>query len=191
MEEIISKYAQLCRQPSDINEHLPTLKHIASQCQHITEMGVREVVSTIAFLAAKPKKLVCYDIHKHPNVDSAIELAQKNGISMEFHEADVLKVKIKRTDLLFIDTLHIYSQLKKELKLHAKQVSKCIVLHDTTTYATLPEPADWQTPAIMKNYKKQDKGIWPAVQEFLDANKKWSILHRFENNNGLTVLAKA
>lgn len=190
MEEIISKYAQLCRQPSDINEHLPALKHLASQCEHVTEMGVREVVSTIAFLAGKPKKLVSYDIHKHPNVDIALQMAKKAGIEMEFHEADVLKVKIKRTDLLFIDTLHIYTQLKKELALHAKQVTSCIVLHDTVTYAQTPEPADWQTPAIMKNYKKADKGIWPAVQEFLKANKKWSILHHFENNNGLTVLTK-
>ena len=47
-------YNVLCNTPSDINEHMPTLYQFACTCSHITEMGVREVVSTWAFLNAKP-----------------------------------------------------------------------------------------------------------------------------------------
>ena len=41
---------------TDIREHLLTLMFYAFECKHITEMGVRDVVSTWAFLAAKPNK---------------------------------------------------------------------------------------------------------------------------------------
>lgn len=50
------KYTELCVNPSDINEHLPTLKKYAEECDHITEMGVRGIVSTYALLMGKPKK---------------------------------------------------------------------------------------------------------------------------------------
>jgi len=41
---------------ADIREHLYTLKNYAEKSRHITEMGVRGVVSTWAFLAGKPTK---------------------------------------------------------------------------------------------------------------------------------------
>jgi hypothetical protein len=47
---------------SDIFEHLPTLKRYAKECEHITEMGVRWVVSTYALMMGKPKKLISIDI---------------------------------------------------------------------------------------------------------------------------------
>ncbi|MGD9307318.1 MAG: glycosyltransferase family 4 protein, partial [Desulfobacterales bacterium] len=39
-------YSQKCETPSDINQHLPILRKYAAQCSHITEFGVRGVVST-------------------------------------------------------------------------------------------------------------------------------------------------
>jgi hypothetical protein len=62
-EDIIyNKFEYLSNKPSDINEHLPILKKYASQCSHITEMGVRTGVSTWSFLASNPKKMISYDI---------------------------------------------------------------------------------------------------------------------------------
>ena len=55
-------YESYCNYPSDINEHLPTLKKYADECDHITEMGVREGVSFVALLNGKPKKMVGIDI---------------------------------------------------------------------------------------------------------------------------------
>ena len=51
---------------SDMYEHMPVLKAYSRECNHITELGVRWVVSTWAFLAAKPQDLVCMDI-VHPS----------------------------------------------------------------------------------------------------------------------------
>lgn len=189
-KKTLEKYKHFCATPSDINEHLPTLAALSLQCEHVTEMGVRDVVSTWALLLGSPKILRCYDIHRSSNIDEALEEAKAQKIKMTFTEADVLDVTIEETDMLFIDTLHQYSQLKRELALHAKKVKKYLVFHDVVTYGYEPEPASWQTEAIMKNYKHNDKGIMPAIEEFLEENQEWKVERMYKNNNGLLVLVR-
>ena len=53
MSLIEQKYQEYCKTPSDINEHLPTLKSYSEKCKTIIEMGVRSAVSTYAFLSSK------------------------------------------------------------------------------------------------------------------------------------------
>lgn len=172
---------------SDIHEHMDTLYNIAKECSHITEMGVRNVVSTWAFMLRDPEKLIGIDLHDNENVSKAMKVYPK----WQFIKADSTKIEIEQTDLLFIDTLHIYSQLKKELNLHANKVNKYIVLHDTFTYGFKDEPVDWQTPEIMANYLLETKtGLVPALTEFLNENKDWYIFKEYINNNGLTVLKR-
>lgn len=164
-------YNQLCNTPSDINEHLPTLKALTEQCESVVEMGTRYCVSTFAFIEGSPKKLTCIDI-VHPNsyhaqggIESfrkAVELCAEKGIDFQFIEADTLKIEIEPVDLLFIDTLHTYEQLSQELKLHANKAKKYIVLHDTTS---CPE-------------------LWQAVEEL----KGWKVKDKYTNCSGLTVL---
>lgn len=36
-----------------------------------------------------------------------------------------------------------------------------------------------------------EKGLWPAVTEFVGAHPEWSIAERFTHNNGLTILARS
>ncbi len=180
MEVLENIYNKRCETPSDINEHLPTLKKYAEECDHITEMGVRWVVSTFAFMMGKPKKLISIDINpveKHgiQTID-LISLAKTAGVEFEFVLGDTTEIEIEETDFLFIDTLHTYTQLKKELALHPSKVKKYIGFHDTTTFAQVGE------------YK--EAGLWPAIEEFLSSNPEWVIAEKFENNNGLTILKK-
>lgn len=173
-------YQERCETPSDINEHMPTLKKYAEECEHITEMGVRWIVSTFAFLMGKPKKLVSIDIdplEKWGNDEVTLKLiASEHGTDFNFVLGDTTKIEIEETDLLFLDTWHVYQQVKAELELHANKVRKYIIFHDTTTFAI--------------NGMDGQLGIWPAVQEFLDANDEWFLLEKFENNNGLTILKR-
>lgn len=178
MLEIESKYKQLCETPSDINEHLPTLMKYASECEHITEMGVRYIVSTYALLMGKPKTLISYDIldcHWQP-----IAEAVKGTTDFQFKLGNTLHIQIEPTDFLFIDTLHNYDQLREELRLHADKAKKYIGFHDTSSFEWYGESYD----GIPR------KGIWPAIQEFLEANPHWRIKERFRNNNGLTILQR-
>ena len=187
MNEIDKIFNELCNKPSDINEHLPTLKKYAERCKHITEFGTRYVVSTWAFLYGYPEKLVCYDLLLglnltivEENINRIKKISDELNISFEFNAGDVLEKTIEETDLLFIDTYHEYNQLKNELRLHSKKVKKYLIFHDTTTYGEFGE-----------TFKEPNtKGILPAINEFLNDNEDWTLIEKFENNNGLIILEK-
>ena len=172
-------YNELCARPSDINEHLPTLKKYAEECEHITEMGVRWVVSTYALLMGKPKKLISYDINAINS--EPIQQMVKDDTDFEFRVANTLNLEIEETDLLFIDTLHNYNQLKGELTLHGNKARKYIIFHDTTSFEWIGESYEG---------KVDEKGLWPAIEEFLEVNPYWELHERFTNNNGLTILKR-
>jgi len=180
MINITNNYIRLCEQPSDINQHLPTLMKYASECEHITEMGVRHIVSTYALLMGKPMRMISYDINWAPGIDSVIKEANENGIEFDFRIADTINLTIVETDLLFIDTIHNYNQLKKELELHSDKVRKYLIFHDTTSFEYIGESYEG---------KIDEKGIWPAVEELIEEGK-WELLERYTNNNGLTILKR-
>jgi len=186
---IENKYNELVNTSSDINEHLPTLRRYAEDCEHITEMGVRWVVSTYAFLVAQPKTLVSIDIQLPEtwgaNLKPIEEGAKAIGCDFSFRLANVLDIEIDQTDLLFIDTWHAYKQLKAELALHYSKVNKYIIFHDTTTYEFSDEGGYTEF-----GFVGDGKGLWPAIEEFLQEHPEWEIKERFINNNGLTVLHK-
>ena len=92
---------------------MPILRKYAEKCSHITEFGVRGVVSTWAILAAKPKKLISYDIKYHTNIEKAKEIAAENNIHFTFCTKNVLHLEITDTDLLFIDTYHTYAPWRR------------------------------------------------------------------------------
>ncbi len=161
----------------DIKEHLPYLRYLASQCQHITEFGTRAGISTAAFLAGSPQRLVTYDVNQHEFVHQLSNLAKAEcKTRFDFIQGDVLTADIEETDLLFIDTWHVYEQLRAELKRHAHKVRKAIVLHDTETFGQSGEHIG-------------HKGLMPAVAEFLERGT-FKMKKHFKNCNGLTVLER-
>lgn len=177
MDQIEKLFLQAKQSPSDINEHVDRLLELGKECTHITELGSRGGVSTTAWAAARPKKLVCYDLTRHGSIDPIEHAARAADVEFVFHVQDVRSVSIEATDLLFIDTLHVYDQLKVELKLHADKARKYIVLHDTETFGQHGE-----IPGSV--------GLWPAVEEFLAVRPEWTLHERRSNNNGLTVLRR-
>jgi cephalosporin hydroxylase len=192
MNKIKEKYDYEQKNISDINEHISTLYEYGLKCSHITEMGVRWVSSTWAFLYSNPNKLISYDIVKDANVNEVISLSKEYGINYEFIESDVLNINIEQTDLLFIDTLHTYNQLLSELKLHSTKVNKYIILHDTVSYGQIDEQVYNHASPIVKNMENNKTGLTNAINDFLllDVGKTWFVSKEFKNNNGLTVLEK-
>lgn len=172
-------YQQAAWAPSDINEHLPTLFGLARECRHVTEMGTRTGRSTRAFLYAQPEVLICYDLERQPEVDLLEQAARSAGRPrFRFCQADVLDVEIEETDLLFIDTLHVYEQTRAELARHARKARRYLLFHDTTTFGETGE-----TPG--------SHGIWLAIEEFLHTHPEWQLLARHTHNNGLTILQRS
>jgi len=174
-------YEICCHHECDINKLFPVIRRYANRCDHITEFGVRGVFSTYAFLAATPKVMRSYDIVTSENIKEALDVAQETGIDYKFIEHDVLTTNIDETDLLFIDTLHAYRQLSKELTRHANRVRKYIILHDTTT---------WGIEDEIKEDIPVKQGLQLAIKEFLEVNPQWVIEREITESNGLVVLKR-
>tara|TARA_B110000208_G_C11592353_1_gene366764 strand:+ start:71 stop:673 length:603 start_codon:yes stop_codon:yes gene_type:complete len=187
----------LHRTPSDINEHLPTIIKYGQECDHITEMGVRGIVSTWGWLASAPKKFIAYDI-KNPDtwsgkIQDVYDTAEAYNLDFTFIKADVLRIEIEETDLLFLDTLHVHNQLKSELKLHSSKARKYICFHDTTSYETHDELGPEHHPdySDILDEVTDKQGLWSVVVEFLEQNKgTWRLKERFFNNNGFTIIER-
>ena len=194
MNKINQKYIEQMQISSDINEHIETLYNYALQANHITEMGVRFVSSTWAFLNSNSKKIISYDISYHNKnlIDELINIAKEYCINYTFLLVDVLNIEIEQTDLLFIDTLHTYNQLNSELKKHNSKVNKFIILHDTETFGYKDEPIYSHASNIVKNINSSKVGLMNAINDFLESEdgKNWKIKELFKNNNGLCVLER-
>ncbi len=185
-------YSRLCQIQSDINEHLPVLKRYAEECRTVTEMGVRFACSTWAFIEGKPKSLTCIDIMLDsflPSEKYVKEMCDRYGIEFKWVTGDSLKIEIEETEMLFIDTLHTYTQLLGELKRHSEKVSKYIILHDTVSFAMHDEGLYDHASNLAKVYSEK-KGILAAVVDFLEDKKNWKIKEHYVNNNGLMVLER-
>jgi hypothetical protein len=193
MDKILEKYNTKCNTVCDINEHIPTLFKYSQGCEHITEMGTREITATWGFLASKPKKFVGVDIYVSGNIPEAQRLCEENGIEFQFIHKSTLEpgFVIEETDFLFIDTAHTYWQLKHELERHAHKAKRYIGFHDTTTYGFNDEPP-YKENLEFENAAPQGHptGLRPAIAEFVESHPEWVIKEVFENNNGLTILER-
>merc|ERR1712046_92408 len=118
--------------------------------------------------------------------------AKRAGVSFSFLLGDSTVTRLAPRDLLFIDTWHVYAQLKRELALHAPHTRKYIVMHDTTvdavTGSSIRERMNTAQQAIETGFPEEEirMGLWPAVEEFLLDNQQWRLKERLTNNNGLT-----
>jgi hypothetical protein len=207
MEYLESLFVNLKKESGDINEHLETLKNIASECNTVIEFGVRCMVSIFSFATSGCKNLLAYDIN-HPagfdkyKFDQLEMYCKKYRINFQFFQKDVLLLEtIPECDLLFLDTIGTYFQCKCELTLFSKKVKKYIIIHDTDLYAEKDELSvskeEWigkyNSNEIIKSIIKLDNnssGLNKAIDEFLQSNKNWKLYRKYKNNNGLTILKK-
>jgi hypothetical protein len=176
IQEIFNFY---CQQPSDINQHLPTLKRYSDQCEVVVEMGVRNVVSTWAFLASNAREIISYDINFNQNIKQCQDICNLERRNWKFILDSSLTCDIPECDLLFIDTFHTFSQLSRELQIHSSKVRKWIICHDTESYGLISE-------------NQSKPGLQQAVNLFVEKSilDKWKIKEHYQNNNGLTILER-
>ena len=194
------KYIERCANWSDIYEHLPTLARYGSECSHITECGVRGVVSSYAFAHSlknkKVNKLIQVDLDWNYNLDIFKKECDAENINVTFYQQSDLECPMEPTELLFIDTWHIYGHLKRELSRWNSYVSKYIIMHDTTV-------DEWQGETVRLEWNAEEQsiqsgipineiklGLWPAIEEFLVEYPEWKLKERYVNNHGLTILER-
>ena len=203
-QTVHARYLQLASTKSDINEHLPVLRDMAKQCTRIAEFGVRGVVSSWAFLDglsqsvhAGRKELWLNDLDPC-DTKAIVAAGAPLGVHVTFTQGSDLEVPLPEwTDLAFIDTWHVYGQLRRELARIAPMTRKIIALHDTTVDGEVGEVVryggDVEAAAKEIGWPAEDVGggLWRAVEEFLEAERgTWKLGRRFTHNNGLTVLVR-
>jgi hypothetical protein len=175
------RFAYLCAEESEISEHLPTLRRLASECDVVVEFGTWFCKATTALALGARRKFISCDHLVWGDVEEIkrhIELiASLAGGKFEFIQTDTASPGIfEKCDLLFIDTLHTCRQLRAELAAHGNKAWKYLVLHDTAKYGAVGDDGG--------------AGLQPAIDEFLAANPHWRVHAFYPNNNGLTVLKR-
>lgn len=161
------------------HEHMPVLRLLCSG-KRVVELGSRHGVSTLAILASRPLSLVSYDLDiKSELLDLQIFAVQEN-IPFSFVEANDLEIEIPDCDILFIDTLHDYAQLRQELALHGNKSAEYIIGHDLASFGVNNESATDQAQS----------GLIPALEEFLANNPHWKSVSFWFNCNGLWILRR-
>jgi len=223
MDYIQNKYITLCNKPSDITEHLPTLYKYARECDSIIELGVRGCISSWAFvfgLLSNPnktyKKILLNDITEC-NIDELLCNTKNLNIKVDYSWINDLDLKInENVDLTFIDTWHVYGQLKRELDKFSKVTNKYIIMHDTTVDEIYGETIRTYNDAygvslcsgipfeqIRREWNPHNQsletgipveeitcGLQKAIDEFLQNNSDWILHKRYYNCNGLTILKR-
>jgi len=143
---IKKNYELLCinkfpnKNSSDIMEHLCTLYNYSKECNSVFETGVRGCISSWAFLKGlldnneniQTKKLFLNDINIC-EIDDLISVSKNFNINICYEWKNNLLINLEENyDITFIDTWHIYGQLKRELDKFSNFTNKYIILHDTT-----------------------------------------------------------
>lgn len=168
---------------------LDRLRKLASECDLVVEFGVRKGVSTFALLLGA-KRVISYDLYTNKNVSDLKIMA---GDHWRFIQQDTLKAEIPKCDMIFFDTLHTYTHLKKELIRHGHKARKYLVFHDTITFGI--QGADGATGAYIKGWEKgvfdpDNHGIRLAIDQYMVDNRQWFIKYHWPHSNGLLVLQR-
>lgn len=178
------EYKNKCRNSKTLAPLLPILNHYARQCDVVIEFGVNSGASAIAIMAGYPKKLTGVDVERLPNIIELLQkLAKENKIDYSFIQKSSIEIKIEPTDLLFIDSLHLYEHLKQELTLHHENVRKLIIMHDTVLCADkgMDYPQCRRYPG---------RGLMKAIREFLLETEEWVIHKHYTKHYGMMVLKR-
>lgn len=200
-EFINKKYIQLCNNISDINEHLPILYNLATECESIIELGVRGCISSWALTNGllnnnmKNKKLLLNDLMPC-DIDELLYFTKNLDIQLRYQWINCLHLEEQVVDMVFIDTWHVYGQLKRELEKFSKFATKYIVMHDTTIDEIYGDTirccldAEKQSQESGIPVEEILEGLGRAISEFLQNNTNWQLKKKYTNNNGLTILEK-
>jgi hypothetical protein len=171
LEEIFDAVRPPLARPRDLDQHMPRMREMASECESVTEFSHRRE-SLVAWAAGRPAKLVSHNSELHDALVKRLPLAE--GWAVDPSDSPAIDA-IDETDLLFLDRVHTKARILEELTKYAPQVRRWIVLHDTVSHA----------------HKGEDDGpgIFAALQEWLPESG-WFVSYHTSDQYGLTVLAR-
>lgn len=161
--------------PRDLDKHMPKLRELAAQVDHVTEFSNRKE-STIAFLAGKPKTFYSFN-PEFENLTFTAGYTTRDLVN--YHrdtnfDTDQIS-SIEETDLLFIDSEHTATRLMRELEKFHRSVKRYIVLHDTDVFGSTGQDGK--------------PGLLMVIRNFCRQYPEWSVVYHTKEQYGLTVLS--
>jgi hypothetical protein len=170
-------YNQLHDSSKAMAPHMPTLRKYAEECDTAVEFGVNAGCSTVSILLGTCL-LTSYDVREHRWHRKIKDAA---GDLWDFRLQSSLEGEPQESDMLFVDSLHNYDQVKGELDRHGDFVRKYIIFHDTITFGVVGADGDTgrQKPGVT--------GIMPAIMDWMDERPVWSCARHDTNSHGFMV----
>lgn len=144
------------------------------EVNHVVECGVFQGCSTAAFMTTNIEVLDSYDIDLslvHRPMFNRI----KENIEWTLERKNSLTDLVPECDLLFLDTMHTYEHVIKEINKQGGQARHFIVVHDTN----YPPPR-----------KNPTKLVRDAVEEYAEANNL-SVAVDFRDHTGIMILSRS
>jgi len=158
-----------------ISHYMDTFYKYAKECTggHIAEIGVNKVVSSWAWAKARPAKITLCDIHLYERgskwLESFVELCSDEQIEVVLENKSSLDMELSDVDLLFIDGLHTYEHIKKELEKFSGVVKKYIIFHDINLF---------------------EREVGYIVRDFLASTDEWVEVYRTDDTPGISVIER-
>lgn len=153
------------------------IKKYMKDCKSYMELGTHQGGTASAAMLCKPEKvhLVDLDMSRYRKYLEPIATAwcEENNIELSVKESSSLSIAtINMTDMLMIDSYHQADHMKKELDLHAPNVRKYILAHDTSVVNGRPNDS-----------------LFRCLKEFADKNG-WEVIEHGTTSVGYAVIAK-
>lgn len=180
-------YESLKSTPRDLDQHLEVLKSFAVDSTHATELSSRKE-STIALLAAHPKRVVSFNMEKTDplfmSYHEAFDTHERDSgdkrtfTSTHSNLEDIVWKDFEETDFVFINTpheRHNADYLTPLLRNLSGKVRKHIAVHDTSGNGEIGDNGR--------------EGLNESLRQFLKDNPDWFVAFFNPNQYGLTVLS--
>jgi hypothetical protein len=131
-----------------------------------------------------------FDLKTNP----VIQRLQAECPEWKFQQGDTLSgLEIPTCDLIFFDSLHTFTQLKRELALYGQKSLKYLVFHDTITFgiqAADGETGQYKDGWVRGKFYPEVHGIRLAIDEFQIEHPEWKIIYHSPESHGLLVLQR-
>jgi len=174
-DEIIAGQAKA--HGTDYHEQHGAIEKYLQSGDTYMELGTHQGSTAARAMLNNPKKVILVDISMEKYNKFLKPIAEsycsENNIELVVHECSSIDAKCThKTDILLIDSLHNRNHMQKELNLHGNNVSKYIIVHDTSVING-----------------RANESLYQCVIEFAK-NNGWEEVERGTNNVGYTVIGK-
>jgi len=174
-DEIIAGQAKA--HGTDYHEQHAAIEKYLQSGDTYMELGTHQGSTAARAMLNNPKKVILVDISMEKYNKFLRPIAEsycsENNIELVVHECSSIDSEcVHKTDILLIDSLHHRNHMQKELTLHGGNVSKYIIVHDTSVING-----------------RANESLYQCVIEFAK-NNGWEEVERGTNNVGYTVIGK-